>query len=360
MKTDRISVLYIDDEEDNLFAFKASFRRTFNIFTASSAAEGLGILNENPIHVIIADQRMPQSTGVEFFDIVRKAHPDPIRILITGYSDIQAVIDSINKGNIFRYIKKPWNDIELETGIKNAYEVYVTKKQLKTKIEELERTNDELNRFVYSTSHDLRSPLASVMGVLNLAKMEGSVVDPNGYMGMIESCVKRMDFFIIKVIEYYKSIRVDEPYEHVEFKKLAEDSIELCRFQNPSILFDVNVNQPCEFGSDAFRISVIFNNLISNAVKYQKPGEPNPKVSITINVNEQEADILIEDNGVGIIEEHVNNVFKMFFRSNFTVTGLGIGLYIVKEALARIGGDISVQSTYGEGTSFHLKIPNLK
>ena len=360
MKNDSISVLYIDDEEDNLFAFKASFRRNFKIFTATSAAEGLGVLNENLVHVIIADQRMPQSTGVEFFDIVRKAYPDPIRILITGFSDIEAVIDSINKGNIFRYIKKPWNDLELETAVKNAYEVYETKKQLKTKIEELERTNDELNRFVYSTSHDLRSPLASVMGVLNLAKMEGSVIDPNGYMGMIESCVRKMDFFIIKVIEYYKSIRVDEAYENVDFRKLAEDSIELCRLQNPAIVFDVLVNQPCDFGSDAFRISVIFNNLISNAVKYQKPEEPNQLVKIVVDADEKEANVLIEDNGVGIIEDHVNNVFKMFFRSNFTVTGLGIGLYIVKEALARIGGEISVKSVYGEGTSFRLKIPNLK
>lgn len=355
----KIVVLYIDDEEDNLLSFKAAFRRNYEVLTASSSAKGLQVLHEKIVHVIIADQRMPQSTGVEFFDIVRVAFPDPIRILLTGYTDVEAIIDAINRGQIFRYIKKPWDQLELRTTIKNAYEVYLTRQNLKVKIQELERTNDELNRFVYSTSHDLRSPLASIMGVLNLAKMEGSVIDPNGYMGMIESCINKMDFFIIKVIEYYKSVRVDEASENINIEKLAWESIDLCRMQNPAIVFTVNTIQQKEFKSDAFRLSVILNNLISNAVKYQKPGETNPSVKLTINADEREANIFIEDNGIGIIEDHVNNVFKMFFRSNFTVTGLGIGLYIVKEALTRIGGEISVRSTYGEGTSFHLKIPNM-
>lgn len=356
----RISVLYVDDEEDNLLSFRATFRRDYEVFTANSSAQGLQVLNNNTVNVIIADQRMPQSTGVEFFDIVRTAHPDPIRILLTGYTDVEAIIDAINKGQIFRYIKKPWDKLELQTSIKNAYEVYTTRQNLKVKIDELQRTNDELNRFVYSTSHDLRSPLASVMGVLNLAKMEGSVKDPNGYMGMIESCVNKMDFFIIKVIEYYKSVRVDEFYDVVDLEKLAIESIDLCRMQNPAIVFDLQVNQSGEFWSDAFRLSVILNNLISNAVKYQKPGEENPYVKLIIDVNNKGADILIEDNGVGIIQDHLNNVFQMFFRSNFSVTGLGIGLYIVKEALTRIGGEISVDSTHGVGTSFRVKIPNMK
>lgn len=356
----KIRVLYVDDETNNLVAFKASFRRKFEIYTALSAAEGLAVLHEQEVDVIIADQRMPQSTGVEFFDVVRIAHPDPVRILLTGYTDVEAIVDAINKGQIFRYIKKPWDDLELQTAIQNAYEVYATRKQLKEKAIELERTNDELNRFVYSTSHDLRSPLASVMGVLNLAKMEKSVVDPNNYMGMIETCVKKMDFFILKVIEYYKSIRVEEVQQPVNFLSLIKESIELCRMQNPAIDFNVEVKQEEAFYVDTFRLSVIMNNLISNAVKYQRPDEPHPVVKLKVQVSNEVAEIIIEDNGVGILEDHMNNIFKMFFRSNYTVTGLGIGLYIVKEALTRIGGEISVDSKQGEGTTFKVLIPNKK
>ena len=141
----KIKVLYIDDEQNNLLAFQAGFRRKYQVFTASSAAEGMSVLNNEEVHVIIADQRMPQSTGVEFFHIVRKAHPHPIRILLTGYTDAEAIIDAINKGEIYRYIKKPWDEFELQNAIQNAYDIYLTKRQLKNKIAELEKTNESIH-----------------------------------------------------------------------------------------------------------------------------------------------------------------------------------------------------------------------
>jgi two-component system, sensor histidine kinase and response regulator len=355
---EKIAVLYIDDESNNLLSFQATFRRKYKVFLANSPAEGMGILNKEHVHVIIADQRMPQSTGVEFFQIVRKAHPHPIRILLTGYTDAEAIIDAINKGEIYRYIKKPWDEFELQNAIQNAYEIYITKEKLNRKISELEKTNDELNRFVYSTSHDLRSPLASVMGILNLAKMENSVQDPNGYLGMIETCVNKMDTFIQKIIEYYKSIRVEQDYSRIDFNVLLEESIQLFKMQRPDIAYNIIVDQDGVFMNDSFRMSVIIDNLISNAVKYQKPSELNPKVEVTVKSDENKVTIKIEDNGVGILDNHLNNIFKMFFRSNNTVNGLGIGLYIVKEALTRIGGEISVHSRHGEGTAFYLEIPN--
>jgi len=356
----KIRVLYIDDEINNLLAFQAAFRRRYKVFIASSGAEGLNILNdEKDMHVIIADQRMPHSTGVEFFQVVRKAFPNPIRILLTGYTDAEAIIDAINKGEIFRYIKKPWNEFELQNAVQNAYELYSTRLQLKKKVHELEKTNDELNRFVYSTSHDLRSPLASIMGILNLSRMENSVTDPNNYMGMIETCVNKMDSFIQKIIEYYRSIRVEDERSEIDFAETLEESIEICRMQNPQVQFNLVIEQPVKFVNDAFRVSIILDNLISNAVKYQKPFSEEPQVTVSVKTDEYKAQIEIEDNGIGIVEEHLNNIFKMFFRSTSHVNGLGIGLYIVKEALTRIGGDISVISTYSVGTIFRIMVPNL-
>ena len=355
---EKISVLYVDDESNNLLSFRAAFRRNYKIFIAGSAAEGMEILNKEFVHVIIADQRMPQSTGVEFFNAVRKSHPHPIRILLTGYTDAEAIVDAINKGEIYRYIKKPWDELELQNAIQNAYEIYITRDKLDKKIIELEKTNDELNRFVYSTSHDLRSPLASIMGILNLAEMENSIQDPNGYMNMIETCVKKMDMYIQKIIEYYKSIRVEDEYCKINFKVLLDESISLFKMQQANVRYVVNVDQPVDFFTDAFRLSVIIDNLISNAVKYQKPAEADQRVTVTVKTTADKASITIEDNGIGIPENHLNNIFKMFFRSANSVNGLGIGLYIVKEALNRIGGKISVESTFDQGTSFHLEIPN--
>jgi signal transduction histidine kinase len=361
LKSDsKIKVLYVDDEANNLLAFQAGFRRLYEIHTASTVAEGLNVLNQHEIHVILADQRMPKITGVEFFSIVRRAHPDPMRILITGYSDIEALVDAINSGEIFRYIKKPWDELELKTAIQNAYEIYTTRLALKNKIRELERTNDELNRFVYSTSHDLRAPLANILGILNVAKLQPASEDNNVFFEMIEGCVNKMDLFIHKIIEYYKGIRVDDVNELVDFKTLVGDSISLCNMQNPQLVFTTKIDQPVEFRSDNFRLSLILNNLISNAVKYQREDEKHPKVAIEVLVNEDEAVVHIEDNGVGIIDEHLNKIFQIFFRSTDYRNGLGIGLYIVKEALTRIGGEINVSSEFGKGTRFTLRAPNHK
>lgn len=357
-KEKHIHILFIDDELNNQNAFYAGFRRRFKVFTASSGAEGLEVLEKEKIHVIIADQRMPQFTGVQFFQKVRRSHPYPMRILLTGYTDIEALEDAVNKGEIYRYIKKPWDDKEVEQSIRNAYEIYYTREQLRIKISELEKTNDELNRLVYSTSHDLRSPLASIMGVLNLAKMENSVKDPNGYLEMIGICAVKMDDYIKKIIEYYKSVRVDEANDPIDFKKIIQENIQLHKMQNPAIRFDVSVAQDIDFVNDAFRITVIFDNLISNALKYQKPEEKNQKISIEVRVSQEKAMIIIEDNGIGISEKDLVNIFTMFFRSTSNATGLGIGLFIVQEAVSKLNGKISVQSDLGKGTKFLLEIPN--
>jgi response regulator RpfG family c-di-GMP phosphodiesterase len=124
-----INVLYIDDEPHNLTAFKASFRRNFNVFIAESAEEGRKILEEQDIQVILSDQRMPKMTGIEFFESILEIYPSPIRILITGYTDINAVVDAINRGQVYKYLTKPWNESEVKIFIEKAHELYVLRKE---------------------------------------------------------------------------------------------------------------------------------------------------------------------------------------------------------------------------------------
>ncbi|MCB0409237.1 MAG: response regulator [Flavobacteriales bacterium] len=140
----KINVLYIDDEENNLNAFKAVFRREFNVFVAESAKEGLKIIDENEIEVILSDQRMPEMTGVEFFESILENHADAMRILVTGYSDINTVIEAINKGQVYRYVAKPWCNDDLSILIKQAYEVYRLRKENKELTATLLRVNQQL------------------------------------------------------------------------------------------------------------------------------------------------------------------------------------------------------------------------
>jgi response regulator RpfG family c-di-GMP phosphodiesterase len=139
-----INVLYVDDELHNLNSFKAGFRRLFNIFTAESALEGRKILEVENIHVIITDQRMPVMTGIEFLESIIPDFPDPIRILLTGYADINAVIDAINRGQVYKYIQKPWMDEDLRINIEKAFEIYSLRKENRELTQQLILANKQL------------------------------------------------------------------------------------------------------------------------------------------------------------------------------------------------------------------------
>ncbi|MFT6503465.1 MAG: DNA-binding NtrC family response regulator [Crocinitomicaceae bacterium] len=144
MSKEKLQVLYVDDERHNLTSFKATYRRDFSVHIAESAQEGLEILKENEINVVLSDQRMPKMTGVEFFKIIKKEYPEPIRILITGYSDIEAVIDSINQGQVYRYISKPWEPNDLRLVIEQANEVFSLRKENARLMEALKDSNEKL------------------------------------------------------------------------------------------------------------------------------------------------------------------------------------------------------------------------
>ncbi len=146
---ERIKVLYIDDEVNNLAAFKASFRRLYKVFTTSYLEEARQILEENEIQVIISDQRMPEMTGIEFFESILEVHPEPIRILLTGYSDMQAVIDAINKGHVYRYFSKPWDEKNMIENINKAGDLYFSlkeQKEMTTKLLDVNRKIEFLLR----------------------------------------------------------------------------------------------------------------------------------------------------------------------------------------------------------------------
>ena len=142
--TQQICILYVDDEVNNLNSFKAAFRRDYKVHIASSGQDGLDILRNNSVHLVITDQRMPGMTGVEFLVEVLKDFPEPIRILLTGYSDITAVIDAVNKGHIYYYLNKPWDEQRLRVIIKNAFEIYDLRERNKDLVEKLSVANSQL------------------------------------------------------------------------------------------------------------------------------------------------------------------------------------------------------------------------
>ena len=354
----KIKILYVDDEANNLNSFRSFFRKEYDVYTAESAFEAFDLMRGVDMQILVTDQRMPQMTGVEFLEQTILTHPDSIRLLITGYSDIKTVVEAVNKGQINKYIEKPWDWDKLKLVLENCVDLYNGRRALKLKNLELQKTNNELNRFIYSASHDLRSPLMSILGIVQLAKLEENLTLE--YLNIIETNILKLDEFIKNIIKYYQNSRSDELLEKIDFKQMLASEIDMLQNLDSEVIFDTNVVQSSDFMGDYFRIRLVLNNLISNAIKYKNTTNIEHVINIQISSNNKEANFKVADNGVGIEEEHLSNIFKMFYRAQATSNkqGSGIGLFIVKESLEKIGGKIAVKSTQNIGTEFKVIIPN--
>jgi response regulator RpfG family c-di-GMP phosphodiesterase len=144
MPDEKINIIYVDDEENNLMSFKATFRLKYNVTIALSGDEALKIMEKKSFELIITDQRMPNMTGIEFLEKILEKYPDPMRLLLTGYADMTAVIDAVNKGKIYHYLTKPWNEEEVDATLKRAFEAYQEKQKMKEMNEKLAVSNDQL------------------------------------------------------------------------------------------------------------------------------------------------------------------------------------------------------------------------
>ena len=360
--SEKIKILYIDDEPDNLFGFKASFRIDYQIYTATDVVLGLEELNKHPdIKVIFCDQRMPGKTGVEFFEGIRISHPLPIRILLTAYTDVKSIIDAINKGNIFRFVSKPWNEFDIISAIDESVKFYMANSMLAIKNVELQKAYDELNKFAYSVNHDIRGPLSGIIGSINLASEIDEVDEMREMLYLMGKSVKKMDAYVISMHDYYSLQRGELKITAIDFNELIDDLKGLYSVQAKmnQVSFMVQYDQNGIFRSDIAPLKLIINNLLSNAFKYQDKNRQNKSVELAILVRMGVAHISVKDNGIGIVEGHQNEIFNLFYRSNSLEVGSGFGLYNLKSALLKLNGTIEVDSVLHEGTIFKITIPSL-
>ena len=356
----KIKVLYIDDEPNNLNGFKATFRFDYTVFIAPNITIAYDFLQNHPdISVVLCDQRMPDKTGVQFFEEMRDTFSSPVRVLITGYTDIESVIDAVNRGHIFRYIKKPWTDTDIRSAIEEANKFYLTNSLLVAKNNELQSAYDELGKFAYSVTHDVRGPLLSVLGALDLARNMNNVAEIRELLEMMAEAIKKLDQYIKNTHEYYKLKRGMLEFGSIDFNNVVKDIAALFRIAGrmDKIRFTPDVEQSDEFLSDEISIRMILNNLLSNAFNYQRKNASDKFVELNIQVVDNSAIISVKDNGIGIHPSHINNIFTMFYRATSEETGSGLGLYNVKDALTKLNGKIEVNSVVNEGTTFTVTIP---
>jgi len=223
----------------------------------------------------------------------------------------------------------------------------------------LTKANTELDRFVYSTSHDLRAPLTSVMGLINITERTSNQEEISKYLGMMKDRVNTLDRFIKDITDYSRNNRLEIVKESVNISALAWEVWENLMFspEAENIHFQVDIPEGIHIESDKNRMQVIISNLLSNAVRYHDSRKNKQYIRLHYQANGSVFSIMVEDNGQGIAKEYHSRIFDMFYRANEMSKGSGLGLYIVKEALMKLSGSIQLDSTPGVGTIITIRLP---
>ena len=270
----------------------------------------------------------------------------------TGLKSLDPLLESVSKA---------YDDFERDQQIVERVMNLSSEELLEANVE-LKKINTEMDRFVYSTSHDLRAPLLSILGLLNIIEKENTQYDLKGYLKLLRDSTVKLDRFISDIIDYSRNSRLEVMAEELDIGMVIEESFKHLNYLPgcSSLLKLINIDAQVKFYGDERRLSIIFNNLISNAIKYQNPDISDGCVNIEAEVTDKELIVEIEDNGLGIDKPYLAKIFDMFYRANPDAKGSGLGLYIVRETIDKLEGRISVSSVLGEGTKFTVHVPNLK
>jgi len=234
-------------------------------------------------------------------------------------------------------------------------------KQLKTQNEMLKKVNKELDSFVYSASHDLKAPLASVLGLINLVREETDLKSRLKLYGMMERSIIRLDTFIKDIIDYSRNERTEIKHTSIDLKKMIKNIFTDMKYLDGvnQIKKNIDVEEQSSFKSDALRVRIAVRNLISNAIKYGCSEDAKQKqIDVYVVINQNEATIKIKDFGPGIPEKHHPHIYEMFYKAHEKSSGTGLGLYIVKETVEKLQGGITFESKKNKGTTFTLNFPN--
>lgn len=356
-----------DDEEDFEFINDTLEKSGLSITTkrVDTREKFLAALTQFRPDVILSDHALPQFDSTEALAMCQSAKLQIPFILVTGAMSDEFAVKCMKLGADDYILKSNLN--RLASAIENALkfkESEVAKikmiAELAAQNNELIKANKEVDSLVYSVSHNLRAPLLSVLGLINLARNESNIDALRHYHHLIEKTVIKLDDTLKEILDYARNARQELQIERIDFRTLIYETLEKMRFMPGFELLDikVSVRSQIEFHTDYYRVSVIINNLISNAVKYLDQKKQRPFLGITIIVDEERALLWFQDDGIGIDNDLIPKIFDMFFRANTEREGSGLGLYIVKEAIQKLQGTIEVESVLGGGTIFEIEIPN--
>ena len=364
----KFSILYVDDEPGNLEAFRDEFDEYFTILTASTGSEGLKIIRERPVQLVLVDQRMPRMTGVQVLEEIRRMAPRTLRILVTAYADIEVVIEAINKGRVYRYFTKPWEHEDIRTGIMRGLDYYQAESERERlhaeRVENMKkmiRSNRlaAVGTMVAGLVHEIRNPMVAIQSFFQLLPRKWDDKEfLKKYLDIAQGEANRIESLLENMLSFARPSR--PILRDCDLNVLVERNIQLLEFQarrkNIQVEFQKDVDLPPAF-ADPSQILQVIQNLGMNAIQAT---EPRGRLLFRTFPRERDPDapwvgLEVRDTGPGIAPADLEKIFDPFFTTK--ADGTGLGLSIAYQIINEHDGRIEVESELGKGTTFRICLP---
>ncbi|MBL7544950.1 MAG: hybrid sensor histidine kinase/response regulator [Bdellovibrionaceae bacterium] len=363
------TILCVDDENDNLEALERIFRKKYNVLKASSGKHALELIQQSgpEISLILTDQRMPEMTGIEVLEKVIGQYPEMIRILITGFTDLESVIQAINKGQIYQYITKPWDPVELSNTVDRAVDRYTVGKELAVRTKQLEIAYNELktlddakSKFMILINHELKTPLTSIINFLSLLNESPLTDDQKLYVDRTIKSSNKLKQIIDDVLIL---VRAELNQLHLDPQAIILNSVEHMvnaenqSFKNKKHLVLVETIDPLEFKADKRLFEQILNRILNNAIKF---ATENSVIEIKGSKIGNFYEFKIINNGDNIAEAAMKKIFQPFFIDENIMNhsiGLGLGLSICDKLLKLHGTSLNIRNIdHGVQVAFYFPL----
>jgi signal transduction histidine kinase len=360
------TILCVDDEPDNVDALERLFRKKYVVLKATSGAEAIKLMKENRVSLIVTDQRMPNMTGTEFLEKSMKLSPDSIRILLTGFTDIESVISAINSGQVYKYVTKPWDPHDLANTVDKAIEKYELSAELKKKNEALELALKELqsldeakSNFMILINHELKTPLTVMLSFLGLLQESDLDDEQKKFVSRICQSADRLRALIEDSLELVSAETGTLPIKMtgLDLKKIVAEL--KAQYSGPmekkGMSLDLDLENS-DVKTDAKALKSILSRLLDNAIKF---GHEQTTIELQARENGGgKVVVSMINEGKGIKADTLSKILKPFALDENVMNhskGTGLGLSVVQALLRRLGSQLEVDSPKGKfSASFEL------
>lgn len=352
-------LLYVDDERDNLIVFEAAFEDSFNVQTANSGRKALELLEQRPFPVVVADQRMPVMTGSELFEIMRGKYPHTKRVMLTGYADSKAMLDAINQGQVYYFVKKPWERHMVQSVLVRAIEAYdlsVANMALTDRLVAVDRCA-ALGRSAARIAHEMGNQLCMLPLLEMIEEQYAGDADLIRTAEVARKTYERLVQLVGEVKAFVRFENEDAPLQKVRLSELLHELLDFLRFDNsfPFSRIALQIGEEAVVRANRVKLQQVLINLLKNAAHAIRDREDG-RITLVLAVGPAAAEITVGDNGCGMTPELAARIWEPFFTTKGD-EGTGLGLDIVKSIIESHGGQIACRTAHGAGAAFAIRLP---